>query len=272
MKKIIVPTDFSKAAEAAAHYGAWLAQKMSASMELVHVIGITISKDSLANWRGMEREMAASAKKQAEELISGIRNPVEITYKQLNGGFVEKSISDYALKTNADLVVIGSLGASGLKKTIFGSNALKLIDCCPVPVVVVPSATEFDGIREIIYATDMIHLDEEIKTIARFAKNFDSRVVIVHVTEGDAGKRDHSNLKAILRRISEYENIDLKFVAGHDVATVIQEEASTIKPGMIAMFTHQRDFIDKVMGTGVTRQVAIRNKVPLMVINRSTSR
>lgn len=272
MKKIIVPTDFSKAAEAAANYGAWLAQKLSAKMELVHVLETNTSENSLHNWKTLEAQMVASAKEGAVRLIESIRNPVEIIYKCLKGSPFENVISEYATSSKADMVVIGSRGASGLKKVFFGSNAARLVDTCPVPVVVVPSEFKFDGISKIAYATDMVHLDEEIKTIARLARPFGAEIVILHITDEDATKRDRSSLKEILVRMADYNKIQFKVIGKDDVVGGIDEVVSTMKPDMLAMFTHQRDITDKILGRGVTRQLAFQNKLPLMVINRTTSR
>jgi nucleotide-binding universal stress UspA family protein len=272
MKKIIVATDFSKAAESAANYAAWLAQKISGKVELVHVLGISTTENSLHNWRTLETQMSSSAKDGAARLMETIRNPVEITYTTLKEGPFEEVISKYAVDSKADLVVIGSKGASALTKTLFGSNAISLLNHCPRPVVVVPSGFEFDGINKIAYATDMIHLDEEIKTIARLAKPFEAEIVIFHITDEDARKRDRSNLKEILCRMADYNKIDFKVIRNDDVVAGIEEAIESVKPDLLAMFTHQRDLTDKILGKGVTRQLAFQNQLPMMVINRTTSR
>jgi nucleotide-binding universal stress UspA family protein len=271
MKRIIVPTDFSKAAESAAHYAAWLAQKMSASVELVHVPGINTSENSLHNWRVLEQQMIASAEEGASRLIESIRNPVEITYKLLEGGPFEDVVSKYAVKSEADLIVIGSRGASGLKKTFLGSCAAKLLDTSTKPVIVVPSGIQFDGIKKIAYATDMVRLNEEIKTIVRLARPFDAEITILHITNEGARKRDRSNLRAILIRMSGYNKIDFKVIENSDIVAGIEEELKSIKPDLLTMFSHQRDVTDKLLGRGVTRQLAFHNQVPLMVVNRTMS-
>ncbi|HEX8060444.1 MAG TPA: universal stress protein, partial [Cyclobacteriaceae bacterium] len=260
------------AAESAANYAAWLAQKLSAKVELVHVLGINTSENSLHNWKTLENRMITSAEEGAARLMETIRNPVEITFKHLKGSPFEEVISEYASKSKVDMVVIGSRGASGVKRALFGSNAAKLVDACPRPVVVVPAEFEFDGMKKILYATDMVHLDEEIKTVVRLAKPFDAGIVILHITDEDARKRDRSNLKEILSRIADYKKIDFMIIGKDDVVAGIEEAISATKPDLLAMFTHQRDIKDKIFGRGVTRQLAFLNHLPLMVINRTTSR
>jgi len=271
MKKIIVPTDFSKAAESTANYAAWLAQKTSGKVELVHVLGISTTETSLHNWRTLETQMMTSAKDGAIRLMEKIRNPVEITYRALKGGAFDEVVSKYAVDSKADMVVLGSKGASALTKVLFGSNTISLLNRCPKPVLAVPSGYEFEGINTIVYATDMVHLDEEIKTVVRLAKPFDAKVVIFHITDEDARKRDRSNLKEILIRMADYKKIDFRVIGNDDVVVGIGEAVESVKPDLLAMFTHQRGLMDKILGIGVTRQLTLYSQIPLMVINRTTS-
>jgi len=271
MKKIIVPTDFSKSAESAARYAASLAQKMNGKVELIHVLAISAGENTLHNWRTLEKEMTAAAKENAIRLMATLPNEVQITYKTLKGGSFNEVVSKYAVDSQADLVVVGSKGASAFTKTLFGSNAISLINYCPKPVVVVPSGFEFKGIHTIAYATDMVHLDEEIKTIVRLAKPFDAAIVIFHITDEDARKRDRSNLKEILTRMANYSKIDFKAIGNNDVVVGIGEAVESVGPDLLAMFTHQRDLVDKILGKGVTRQLAFYSQIPLMVVNRTAS-
>jgi nucleotide-binding universal stress UspA family protein len=270
MKRIIAAVDFSKTSAAAARYAAWLSQIMGSKMELVHVSEFGTGDYSLHNWKKLEDQMIATDNREAANLMSTICNLVDINFKRITGGPFQDVISDYAAKSKADIVVIGSQGASRVKKILFGSNTFKLLERCPVPLVVIPPDTEFDGIKKIIYATDMTHLDEEIKAITRFAKIFDAEVIVLHITREDASKRDRSDLKEIIKRMTGYKKIDLKFLAKSDIAVAIEDEIAEIKPDMMAMFIHQHTIVDKIFGKGITRQLAFLNRLPLLIINRTT--
>jgi len=272
MKKILVPTDFSKAAANAAQYAAWLAQKLSAKMELVHVIDIGTPGTKLHNWQKLEAQMIKSGQEGAKQVMENIRNPVEITYKHLAGSPFQDVVSEFAESEKADMIVIGSRGASGLKKALFGSNAATLINRCSKPVIVVPAEAEFNGIRKVLYPTDMVHLDEEIKTIARFAKHFDAQILVLHVKSGNAPKRDTTNLENILTRMANYRKIKFDVVGNEDVVAGIEEYVQSEKPDLLAMFTHELDLYERIFGKSVTRQVTFHNSLPLLSINRDKSR
>ena len=66
----------------------------------------------------------------------------------------------------ADLIVMGTKGASGLKKILIGSNTLKVIAKIKVPVLVIPKVAQFEnflnkGKNRIVLATDLISLENE---------------------------------------------------------------------------------------------------------------
>lgn len=268
MKRIIVPTDFSKPAESAANYAASFAKHLSGTVELIHVTGLATNENSLRNWKTLEKEIIDTANENAKTLLNSIKSSVKITFRNLNGDNVEGSISKYASETDADFVVIGSRGASGLKRVLFGSNAANVINKCPKPVIVVPSDAKFNGFKKIVYATDMVQLDKEIKIITDLAKNFNAEVIILHVTSEDARKRDRSNLKDILTRMGDYQKIDFRDIGNDDVVAGIENEIAEIQPDLLVMFTHERDITDKLLGRGLTRQLAFHNSLPLLVINR----
>jgi nucleotide-binding universal stress UspA family protein len=266
MKKILVPTDFSKAAEAAAHYSAALAAELSAKVELVHVINAgTGSKHP--NWKKIETELTQSSADNAKRLIAELGTSVKVTYKLLKGFPFHEVVSDYAEKSGADIVAIGSRGASGIKKALIGSNAATLISTCQKPVLVIPAEAKFRGIKKIIYPTDMSHLDEEVKTVVHLARPLDSEVIILHVTSEK--KRDRNTLRDILARMAKHNKLRLEVVENPDVVNGIDGFILKEHADMLAMFTHELTFFEKLFGLGVTRALAFHSSVPLLAIKRS---
>jgi hypothetical protein len=61
------------------------------------------------------------------------------------------------------------------------------------------------------------------KTIVRLAKPFEAEIVILHIPGEDARKRDRSNLKEILARMSKYNKIDFKVIGSDNVVAGIEE-------------------------------------------------
>ena len=130
MKKILVPTDFSKPAMIAAEVAADIAKKANAELTLLHVV-----EEAVGNSLNVEGQVSAGdhweerlftmkliekAKKQLTKLVEdskfeGIRIKQELRigspYHGMNTIITEKKV---------DLVVMGTAGHSGLEQMIIG--------------------------------------------------------------------------------------------------------------------------------------------------------
>jgi nucleotide-binding universal stress UspA family protein len=180
-------------------------------------------------------------------------------------------INQFVRENHIDLIIMGTSGARGLKKLLSGTNTATVIDHSSVPVITVPKSTKPKNIRKIVYATDMLHLDEEIKTIAKFAMPFDADIEIVHLAVEGTGTRSRSHLEGILMRMAKYPRIRLSVTKSVDITKGLQVFASKHKADMIVMFTHELDFFEKLFGKGHTRQVAFQSTIPLLAFNRTNT-
>src|SRR5689334_17306530 len=171
MKKILVPTDFSSVANAATHYAADMAEVLSSTVNLMHVVNFGSPEGKQrTNWAALEAKATKQAKEKAEGVMGKLKSRERVRYTTVSGYPVTKVITDYAKKEKSDLIVMGTLGASGIKKVMLGSHAASVIANVKIPVLAIPPATKFNGIRHILYATDMSRLDTEIKSVAEFAR------------------------------------------------------------------------------------------------------
>lgn len=267
MKKIIVPLDFSKASENAMLYAAALAKHISATLELVHVIGIDSANAKLMNWKNLETRMTAAANVEGEKFLAKLNGPANTTFKVISGYPFQDVVEEHALEAKANLIVMGSSGASGIKK-IFGSNAAALISHSSIPVVVVPGDYTFNGLNHLLYASDLSRLDQEVKHVADFARPFDANISVLHVVKEEQPYRDRTKLNEVLARVANYDKVEFHETNNPDVVTGIEEFAKHGKTDMVALFTHELGFYEKVFGTSVTRHVAHHNMLPLLVFNR----
>ncbi len=269
MKRILVPIDFSAVSRDAAEYAAQLALKLGASIELLHVVTLASSSTKLMNWKKLEDEMIRTAQENAKEFLENFRHPVNLNYTQRSGYPTQDVIEEFVKEQGIDLIVIGTHGASGLKKTLVGSNAASVINASSVPVLAIPAGYAFKGIQNIVYATSMTNLDHEVKALAAFARNFDSLITIVHISERHSGKRDFSNLKSILGRMAAYDKLQFEVIENARIEDGVSQMVEDQKPDVLAMFTHELDTYEKIFGKGVTRNIAFEVKVPLLAYNKT---
>jgi nucleotide-binding universal stress UspA family protein len=139
IKKILFPTDFSETSKYAMNYAIEFAKEFNAELKIVHVIfdesQIVAFYLPQVTFQNLDLELEESAKKQLEDFIKEYPELQEVKYttKLLKGTpFVE--IIDEAKKFEADMIVIGTHGRSGLEHVLFGSTAEKVVRKSPCPV------------------------------------------------------------------------------------------------------------------------------------------
>lgn len=139
IKKILFPTDFSETSKYAMNYAISFAKEFKAELEIVHVVfdesQIVAFYLPQVTFQNLDVELEESAKKQLDEFISRYPDLNEVKYntKLLKGTpFVE--IINEAKEFNADMIVIGTHGRSGLEHVLFGSTAEKVVRKSPCPV------------------------------------------------------------------------------------------------------------------------------------------
>jgi nucleotide-binding universal stress UspA family protein len=143
LKKILVPTDFGEAADAALTYARALACNFDASIDVLHV-----SEDVSARiFAGemyvgipptLQKEVEDAARRQvAERLIDNDPNPIPMRPIVLTSNTPALAIVHYAKETNTDLIVMGTHGRGFVAHAVMGSVAEKVVRTAPCPVLAV---------------------------------------------------------------------------------------------------------------------------------------
>ncbi|MGA9100173.1 MAG: universal stress protein [Methanotrichaceae archaeon] len=145
LKNILMATDGSKQSEKAAKFGVDLAKLSGGKVTALYVgarhvapIGGLPPKemDAVANgmWKAVQDE-GNNAMQYVEDL--GKKSGVQVEKKFIEG-HPANEIMKLAEETSMDIIVMGSIGKTGLSKFLLGSVADKVVRNSKVPVTVVP--------------------------------------------------------------------------------------------------------------------------------------
>lgn len=271
--KLLVPTDFSKPAKTALLYAVHMSKKLQGEITVLWFNSIQSSKKTLTKWKKLEADMIAIAREDAEhfvkEVLAEAKSRIKIEYHFTSGASFAESVDDYAVKNNFDMIVMGTKGATGLKKVVIGSHAAAMIDHSRIPVLVIPEKAAFRPLKKIVYASTLYNVDLEIKTVAAFAAVFNASLHIVHVSpKFSVAKQDKAFLVDLIKTAG-YSKVVYRNVKGDDVAKALDEYLAESDADMLTVFTHKLDTYEKLFGKSVTRQLAFHAHVPLLTFNKS---
>jgi len=274
MLNILVPTDLSDLSKIAVQYAIKIANKLEGNITLLHVI--TIVQPTRATMRlqlkSLEKELVEIAKEDLEIFVNGLSKQIKhnqpIKVKVAKGSSFNDTVKKEAKKLRTGLIVMGTRGASGLKKYVLGSNTTSVIGISHVPVLAVPELGEFKNFNNVVYATDLKHIQSELKTLIPYLQKFSSLVHLVHVT---SSLKDVSTLEKKLDAIVQkagMENVIVRVMVNKNVDEAIEHYVEVSKANLLAMFTHDLSFYEKLFNRSMTRKMAFHSKIPLLAFRQ----
>lgn len=138
-QKIVVATDGSKYSQKAVYSGINLAKLSGAAVYALNVLDA--SSVISQNWTAGKKSIYEVLKKEGQKATSKIKeygeaSGIEVKEILLEGNPGEQIIN-FAENNDIDLIVMGTLGKTGLDRFLVGSVAEKVVRNSKVPVLVV---------------------------------------------------------------------------------------------------------------------------------------
>ena len=141
-KNILVATDGSKYSDAAIDEAINYARSYEGTLKIVNVVDVTEEFQTQAP--DLVRKLVDKAKKNLEHIKNNAQQAGVKAETFVIEGEPYKVIVDLAMesksrncKVNADIIIMGSHGRTGLKRLLMGSVTEKVIGYAPCPVLVV---------------------------------------------------------------------------------------------------------------------------------------
>ena len=142
IRRIVHPTDFSRASSAAFKRAVELAKGNRAELLLVHVLSsaVPIIADGYVSpevYDDMAAAVRADGQKHLDALVKKAKRAGARARGLLLEGVPHERIARAARSKKADLVVIGTHGRTGFAKLFLGSVASRVLALSPCPVLTV---------------------------------------------------------------------------------------------------------------------------------------
>lgn len=270
MKRILVPTDFSKHAEYALKVAAQIAKKNNGEIFLLHMLELpTSGNDALSTSHDMPELIFF--KNAAVQKLDDMMN---VPY--LDGLSVSKIIQfemafDGIIKNgeahNVDLIVMGSHGASGFQEMFIGSNTEKVVRNSNVPVLVIKHEDENFSADHFVFASDFSdEIKKPFEKVINFANKFNSHIHLVNINTPNNFKSTRVAQKTMDEFIS---NFDFKNYTTHiyndiNVEKGILHFAKSINADLIGMSTHGRKGISHFFNGSISEDLVNHAKRPVI--------
>jgi nucleotide-binding universal stress UspA family protein len=267
MVNILVPTDFSNLSKVALQYAIKIANKLDGNVTVLHVIDLNETVLATMRMKISVKAVMHSAKEEMEKLIKEVskyRPKKEIKSKIVRDTSFADAVKKNSKRLRSGLIVMGTRGATGFKKAILGSNTTSVIGFSHVPVLAVPEEAEFKNFRNVIYATDLKHIEKELAILIPYIEKFGSTIHILHILK-DATDMDkvEAQIEMAVKKTG-YKNIVTLVTVDSDIDGAIDQYVIVSKADLLTMFTHQLSFFERIFDRSITRKMAFHSKTALL--------
>ena len=236
MKKILVPTDFSPSAANAVDFAVQSAKILQTEITLLHAF--ELRGNMYTDYTGVNREFTQCMLDEVHHKLTQLKSSIEAKERIIVNTVVYKStvtqgILQATSDKNIDFIVMGTLGAGGIREKLWGTETGAIIGKTKAPVIAVPFEYKWKKPEKILLLTN--HFEKEppiLDFLFELANLFKAELHIAVFTEEDDTA---INILEDGRSISQYEmllneqykqHITAKHLFGTEFEKTLQEYIS----------------------------------------------
>ncbi|MCK0178377.1 universal stress protein [Flavobacteriaceae bacterium S0862] len=279
MKSILLPTDFSKNSWNAIKYALQFFEKSNCHFYLLHVNRLSnlasVDTSYITTPEAIEEVQTKLAKKQLREFLKRIskelpHNKNHKFYTITDYNFFIESIRNHVQEKSIDIIVMGTKGASGLKKFIVGSNTGDVITKVPCTTLVVPENAKYTSIKEIAFPTDLAlsnHI-QTLKPISEILDEFDSFLRVLHINKKKENlNRDQQKYKELLEDYFNGYKHSFHFLTNDKIEDAVQCFVESRDIDMIAMVAKNLNYFQRILFMPTVEEISYHTDVPFLVLH-----
>ena len=275
MKKILVPTDFSKQAEYALDAAIQIAETMDATIILLHVVENPAASSfqitgEMVYYDHSTDEFLLNVKKRATESLAQMVNErpeaKSKIEKEVLVGLPFIHFSELIAERNVDLVVMGSKGTNTFVDMIVGSNTEKMVRYAKCPVITVKSEFDITKVQNILYATNFKEKEDMVLgriSILQDYLNASLNLLWVHTPHVLISEEEISEKLNGLVSKHNLKNYVVSVKRSVFVDKGILEYAANRGIDMIAMSTHGRRGLAHLFTGSIAEEVVNEGPQPI---------
>jgi nucleotide-binding universal stress UspA family protein len=265
MKTILVPCDFSEPSIEAFKFAVNIARQSGGEIHLLNVIELPNLYNETATM-SFEKpyldELKLNTEKKFKQMCDKLAQGVKVKAIFQFGGLVP-AVRETAKKIKADLVVMGTHGATGLTEFTVGSNTEKVVRTLDIPVIAIRKSPA--EVKNIVFPTWPDLGQEELTMKVKELQNFfKAKVHIVYVNTPAVFRSDVTSKAALADFANRFMLKDVTLNVWNDTS----EEAGIInfskeaKADLVAMRTHGRRGVAHIATGSIAEDVVNHIECP----------
>ncbi|WP_143307123.1 universal stress protein [Chitinophaga vietnamensis] len=274
MQTILVLTDFSDAAFHAAEYAAFLAKHYKSRQlillnsyfvnptalapEPVAVVGLPdLQKDSNDYLEQLRRNLSA---------ITGPDVTIHYVSSELP---VTDVVNVVGNEEQADVVVMGMKGKSNLEKVLIGSTAIRTMNTCELPLLLIPGDSSLALPKRAVLAVDLDNIEEAPKDqLLQLLDMLHLQLLVLNIANNDRYTPEVKDQIALLHQLLDKYQPAYHYDTDKDIAGTINDFAATHQADLIITLHKQKNSILSIFQKSISQKLAWNSTIPLLIFPR----
>ncbi|MBT8178681.1 MAG: universal stress protein [Eudoraea sp.] len=276
MKKIILPTDFSENAYHALAYAAKLFKEETCTFYLMHTFTPAIYQTEYILHSPGQIGLGDFYQTDSDEHLSEMKKRAETEFKNAKHTYITHSafnilvdeVLDMVKKEKADLIIMGTQGATGAKEIFLGTHTVHLVKKATCPVIAVPAIYNYKEPKEILFPTDyeVDFTQDHFSALFNITDLHESRIEVLHISTGyELTENQENNRKKLSGLIGERAHA-FHDVPSQEIISGINNFQKTREVQILAMIQNKHTFLESLFIEPVIKKIGFHVTIPFMVI------
>jgi len=265
MKTILLPTDFSNNALMAAEFAISKLVKGPAKLTLFNVYDIP--RGGTSGLFYLMDELQKQAKNDIEEFKHILEekytnNQLQFDARIAQGDFAERCTL-MAEELNADCIVMGTKGSSGIKDILIGSSTIDLMKRLKRPLYVVPENFQEAEIKEIIVSVDGKEIGDQAKQeILNYSIQHNLPIQLLHIRLNDDNPiQDWEKLKTYFKDIK----LELHEAYADNLEEGLKKSTENSK-ALLVMIKRKQSFWERFFNLSDSQKAVMSANLPMLIL------
>ena len=279
MKKILLPTDFSKNSWNTIAYALQLFKNEACTFYLLNTytpviyhVEYVLVDPAQFGLGDVIRENSQKQLKDFEVRISKeFKNPKHKVESLAAFNTLVSEIKEIVEQKAIDYVVMGTKGATGATEVLFGSNTVHVFKNVKCPILAIPEGFKFETPYEILFPTDyeLDYQDYHLKPMGIISL-YNTRVNILNVSYGYELSEIQNSNKEILEKYFKKTAHLFHSVSNQELPEAISNFQLKNKINLLVMINNKHSFFENLFFKSTINQIGFHLNIPFLVIPSKT--
>jgi nucleotide-binding universal stress UspA family protein len=276
VKRILIPTDFSETADLALEHASHLAKLCNAEIILLHVVTSYAFKANLpeinAEDEAFNAKLSGVVGSKLEEYAASLSEKFSCpVHTKVAYGSVRDEVVRMANDLDADIIILGTHGVSGIREFFMGSNAFRIVSEAGCPVLSVQRNATKIGFEHIVVPVDnSFHSREKIGLAIRMANTYNATLHICGMRSHDHDDADlNAKFRIKMKQVEDYlTEREVKFTATTlfcaNIATATMDYAQEKGADLILIMNEQETNTTGFFLGPYAQQIVNHSAIPVL--------